>query len=126
MPKKKEKKIKLRPCVQWFAEQMEMALRSHDDDRGEAGWRDDHPASLLERLQGEAEELEAALDEFDVFDDMVKTIGRFNLEVVGGKTSVEANRFDMAEKAIKEAADTANFAMMIADVLYQRHTGGGE
>lgn len=50
----------LRPTVRWFAERMELALREHDADRGETGWRELSIPHLVERLLQEAIEVEAA------------------------------------------------------------------
>ena len=77
--------LKLRPEVQWFAEQMERTLRKNDH---KGGWQVDSSGALLTRLKEETEELQAAL--------------------IQGQ--------DIApEYSIKEAADVANFAMMLAD-----------
>jgi len=40
-------KIELRPEVQWFAEQMELALRENDH---KTGWRDEHQSWLYGEL----------------------------------------------------------------------------
>lgn len=87
---------KLRPTVQWFAEQMELELRKHDDYRGKKGWRSHRCtlAYLFGRLHEEVEELVDAY----------------------GKEGV-------ADIRIAEAVDVANFAMMIADHSRSRHVG---
>lgn len=79
-------KIELRPAVAWFAEQMELTLRKHDGNK--SGWDDCSYDYLLDRLAEELEEL-----------DMVV------LEPPNAPIS----------RVIQEAADVANFAMMIAD-----------
>lgn len=66
------------------------------------GWQEDLPARLLERLRGELKELETALIEYCVLDLTLKD-----------EKSEELRR--AAEHVTKEAADVANFAMMIAD-----------
>ena len=73
------RRLKLRPCVEWFAQQMERVLRQNDY---KGGWDDMEFEDLMERLREETEELEEC----------------------GLHT----------RKAVKEAADVANFAMMIA------------
>jgi len=84
----KETGIVLRPEVQWFAGIMESKLQQHDEDRYVDGWKDENALWLFERLVQEVFELHEAL---------IKT------------TYSE-------EEVIKECADVANFAMMIADV----------
>ena len=85
-----KKLLKLRPCVAWFAQHMERKLRKHDRERGPRGWQEDGASHLYDRLQDEASELEGA----------IRRTGE------GGKD---------ADRIIGEAADVANFAMMIAD-----------
>lgn len=76
----------LRPSVAQFAIEMENALRKHDNKKGgQDNWRNDPPRELMRRMLEEAIELDRELDE-------------------GG-----------AEQIVKEAADVANFAMMVAD-----------
>ena len=78
--------LKLRPEVQWFAEQMEIQLRANDH---KGGWQTTDQLDLLHRIRQEATELKQAL-----------------LPEVFGETGKDV---------ISEAADVANFAMMIAD-----------
>lgn len=75
-----------RPEVRAFADLMEAQLRKNDH---KGGWKNDRPHALLKRLYDEAAELGHAMPYDDDFDP----------ENVGW-----------------EAADVANFAMMIADV----------
>ena len=49
--------MRLRPAVQWFAEQMEQQLRANDR---KGGWSRETWRWLLDRLLDEAHELEAA------------------------------------------------------------------
>ena len=77
--------IELRPEVRWFAEQMELQLQAND---WKGGWHNDGTAPLYGMLREEMHELEYAM-----FPRWVKE----------------------AERIILEAADVANFAMMIAD-----------
>lgn len=76
----------LRPEVRAFAEVMEAQLRRNDH---KPGWKHDEPDALLKRLREETEELQEVCDE---------------------QTS------DSGPEILREAADVANFAMMIADV----------
>lgn len=78
----------LRPAVLWFAQQMEAKLRANDHKSGWEGmsWED-----LIYRLRDETIELGSLFD---------KSTGK----VLGGSNDI-----------IKEAADVANFAMMLAD-----------
>lgn len=75
----------LRESVRWFAGEMEKKLKAHDD---RPGWKKDHFEVLFHRLVEEANELAECLHP-------VNTLGTTRL--------------------IKEAADVANFAMMLAD-----------
>lgn len=80
--------MNLRPEVQRFAELMELQLRANDH---KPGWKNDTARSLFRRLsEDEIAELGAAI-------------------------SVRLTTGD-ATGVAKEAADVANFAMMIADV----------
>lgn len=76
----RRRQLKLRPCLEWFAQQMEHVLRQNDY---KGGWDDMAFEDLMERLREETEELEGC----------------------GLHTC----------KAVKEAVDVANFAMMIAE-----------
>ena len=89
----------LRPQVMAFAHLMECNLRKHDADRGPHGWQDDGAEALVERLEDEATELDRAIQE---------------AMQVAGKGSARSCLDVLA--VAKEAADVANFAMMIADV----------
>ena len=77
--------ITLRPEVQWFAEQMERKLREND---WKGGWQVDSYQSLCQRLKEEGSELEQ----------LIPSVLK-----------------DSPSHVIGEAADVANFAMMIAD-----------
>lgn len=79
-----------RPEVVAFANLMEAQLRANDH---KGGWRNDRAADLHSRLLEEAEELFDALNWRSAF------LGAADPERIGS-----------------EAADVANFAMMIADV----------
>lgn len=79
-----------RPEVQAFADLMEARLRANDH---KPGWKGDDPWSLMDRLFQEARKLGSEL-----------------LPHPGVKLAVRRARIGA------EAADVANFAMMIADV----------
>ncbi len=74
------RRLTLRPCVDWFAQQMERVLRQNDH---KGGWDEMFFNDLIDRLHEEVSELE--------------------------------NCGCKPRRVIKEAADVANFAMMIAD-----------
>jgi NTP pyrophosphatase (non-canonical NTP hydrolase) len=80
----------IRPSVLHFAHHREERLRKHDAERGERGWMSEDVEWLYDRLMEEVAELRKALD----------------LDM----------HFPPVLKWTEEAADVANFAMMIADV----------
>ena len=80
----------MRESVKWFAEIMEQTLQKHDEARGSDGWLNADVDWLFERLQQEASELEEKIIKYDYIKSEALPI-------------------------IKECADIANFAMMIAD-----------
>lgn len=79
----------MREQVKWFAEQMENKLKENDH---KGGWDDCNVYWLWQRLQDESGELLTAIN-------LYRDLG--------------ADKNDI----IKEAADVANFAMMIADIV---------
>jgi len=81
--------LDVRPEVAAFALRMEAKLRENDGKPGKTGWKLSSPWGLLDRLRGETHELEQA---------MYQPVWRSQQQV------------------INEAADVANFDMMIADV----------
>ena len=84
--------MKLRPSVRRFAEDMERALRVHDEDRGPRGWAKDSREALFARLGMEVDELRNAIK--------------------GSFMSLEQRNYERR----KETADVGNFAMMIHDL----------
>jgi NTP pyrophosphatase (non-canonical NTP hydrolase) len=82
----------IRPSVLKFAMAMEQELRANDY---KGGWGDCSPRFLLQRMNEEADEVRHALDD----------------GLARGWTREDSERIR------KEAADVANFAMMIADVV---------
>lgn len=87
--------LELRPEVAEFAQAMERKLRANDH---RPGWGNDHPQALLARMKDEAGELEGAAYRC----------------WVSGLRGAEVE--DLAQEVLYEAADVANFAMMVADV----------
>lgn len=87
-----------RPEVQAFAILMEEKLRRNDS---KGGWKNTPYHWLLGRVREEINELEAAMQ---------------NLVAANDMGTCEDIR-DCRAKAAREAADIANFAMMIADNL---------
>ena len=87
-----------RPEVAAFADAMEAQLRANDH---KGGWHDDHHDDLLDRLREETKELA------DVLDLSGGKAGRFFPSDPQGPT--------WSAEVLREAADVANFAMMIAD-----------
>lgn len=85
-----------------FARIMEARLRAHDD-RGSRGWVECEPKWLLKRLREETKELQEAIER--------KTCGCRSVgECMHGLAALGI------DGQHEEAADVANFAMMIADV----------
>lgn len=80
------RRLRLRPEVAAFAQLMERELRVNDH---KGGWQYEDPLCLLDRLREESRELKCA---------------------VGGAITPDPDSVG------SEAADVANFAMMIADV----------
>lgn len=81
----------LRPEVQRFATLMEEALRRNE---GKGGWHDDQPEELLLRAYEELGELHR------------EVLRRFRSDEPGS----------WRNRIAREAADVANFALMVADV----------
>lgn len=80
----------MRESVKWFAGIMEQTLQKHDDKKGSDGWLNDDIYGLFGRLREESDEIEELIIHYDY-------------------------EKDESLKLIKECADVANFAMMIAD-----------
>lgn len=91
-------KLELRPEIEAFAQMMERVLR---DNEHKGGWSKCEPFWLLRRLFQETDELTLAISEHL------------------GRTLFPPRSLDSAPRKhelAREAADVANFAMMIADV----------
>lgn len=91
-----------RPEVERFADMMEARLRDHDATKGQRGWEGSDPKWLLRRLRHEADELERAL--------MLRT------PPCACREAGCHHMLFRTDSVGEEAADVANFAMMIADV----------
>jgi hypothetical protein len=90
--------LRLRPEVAAFAQLMEQALRDNDH---KGGWKDCRGGYLWTRLQEEVEELGEAMD-----------------AVAFAQPMEDRGDIPIFRKVLalgREAADVANFAMMIAD-----------
>jgi hypothetical protein len=85
----------LRDTVRWFAEKMEARLAANDD---RDGWADEDDQYLMDRLGEETRELVVTL----------------------AQAAVSTG---LAQEVVHEAADVANFAMMIADNHHQAEAG---
>lgn len=85
------------PVVEAFAKEMEEKLQANIHKGGREGWEDDDPDALCDRLVEEVKELTEAL--------------RLRRSLPLGASSPA-----MTSRITQEAADVANFAMMIADV----------
>jgi NTP pyrophosphatase (non-canonical NTP hydrolase) len=88
----------VRPEVAAFALAMERKLREND---WKGGWQNDAPEALLERLYDEAQEL---------------SIAQVQLEVRALESPDPAHAASNRRRVLDEAADVANFALMVADV----------
>ncbi|HZG59351.1 MAG TPA: hypothetical protein VEY68_02410 [Anoxybacillus sp.] len=80
--------MEVRESVKWFAEQMETKLRENDK---KGGWDNCKIYWLIKRMREETNEL---LNAVDLHRDLGAT----------------------KENIIRESADVANFAMMVADI----------
>lgn len=90
----------VRPEVQWFAIEMEKKLALNDH---KTGWKDCEVDMLISRLKEETQELE---------DEWWKRKNDFGRSASEGFMFTSSN-----EELIKECADIANFAMMVADLF---------
>ncbi len=91
-----------RERIRWFARRMEKKLRQNDH---KGHWSNCTRAYLIRRMRTELKELAAKVTNF----------GRLTR-----KSMTDAGLQDSARALISEAADVANFAMMLADVVAAR------
>lgn len=103
--------MKLRPEVDRFAVLMEQELRANDH---KPGWKNDTLEALLVR----------ALDEIQELREECATM-RYNKEMVDPEARAGRVRLT-AQRIGKEAADVANFCMMVADVAGALAEGGDD
>lgn len=94
--------MKLRKSVEWFAKEMEAKLQENDHKGGWAGCRF---SDLFPRIQHERDEL-------------MLTAVPLKLDTIAETLSPED-----ACQLIRECADIANFAMMIADNVRMKREG---
>ncbi len=90
-------RLKLRESVRRFAEQMELKLRENEH---KGGWQDDLPEDLIDRIDEEIAELRASVSD------------EFFTACQGPSQERQIARRRIA----REAADVANFCLMVADV----------
>jgi NTP pyrophosphatase (non-canonical NTP hydrolase) len=90
------------PVVLRFAGYMERKLEANRRKGNRENWLRCDPRDLLERLRQETSELQV------------------QMQVASAFMSEPANARTMAERVCEEAADVANFALMIADILTER------
>lgn len=93
--------------VEWFAGEMENKLRRRDKKWGGNGWKEETLGPLVDRLGEETEELR------EVF---IKLASAHVMRSgnVSGPLSLPLTQ-TQSRRIIREAADVANFAMMIAE-----------
>jgi len=91
--------LELRPLVRKFAETMERKLRENEY---KSIWKNESANWLLDRLREEVEELDRAIYRPDWKCHVDKPENQ--------------RRCEMRSDVWREAADVANFAMMVADV----------
>jgi len=101
--------VKLRPEVQWFAEQMERRLRAKDAKRGGNSWKSSTSGPLLDAMLEETEKLKDIL--ISRLTEEIKRTGSRR-----GPVPLNLSEQDRRE-VIRESADVANYAMMVADVI---------
>lgn len=92
-----EQEGELRELIRRFSDHMLLKLLHHRHKGGPRAWRFDSPEALLRRIDDERTELAEAI--------------RQARQVGGGITTPEQRA-----SVRKEAADVANFAMMVADL----------
>jgi NTP pyrophosphatase (non-canonical NTP hydrolase) len=107
----------MRPEVREFARLMEEKLRANDH---KPGWRQDDPEELVNRIEQETNELRQAV---------CRAFGEAHWPLREGeyrphkfasmkwRSATKEERAEWSAKIPGEAADVANFAMMVADVV---------
>lgn len=95
--------VPVNPALEWFAKVMDEKLQ---ENGWKPGWRNERLGWLFKRLHGELAEAHEAC-------------GDVTAHMAAGSPREDTEH--AIEEAIRELADVANFAMMIADNL--RHHG---
>jgi NTP pyrophosphatase (non-canonical NTP hydrolase) len=112
--------MNLRPALQTFAETQETVLRTHDETRGEEGWKTMTAQVGASRLCEEVGEvLTAMFGQDDVCDFLVSSL-QDHVEECGINIDFEPS------DAKKEVADVANFCMFLHDVADRLAAGSQE
>jgi NTP pyrophosphatase (non-canonical NTP hydrolase) len=99
-------RMKPRPVVKWFAEQMERKLRDNDH---KCGWNYEMLEFLSDKLGEECSEVQEALKKY-LSEDSPIPIDDLDFAKVLELTH------EQRKEIIDEAADLANIAMMLADI----------
>ena len=110
----------LRPALQTFAETQENVLRTHDQERGEEGWKELTAQTLASRLCEEMGEVFTELfGQDDVCDFLIASL-QDHVEECG------INLEYSSSGTKKEVADVANFCMFLHDVADRLSRGSAE
>jgi NTP pyrophosphatase (non-canonical NTP hydrolase) len=115
--------IEMRNELKTFAALQEAVLRSHDDKKGRASWKNDTPQALLSRLVEEFGEVITHLCGQDHVADFLIASLRDHIEESGVSLDYNPTEFR------KELADVGNFCMMLHDVapgIDPRHSDAHE
>lgn len=110
----------LRPALQNFCEAQEAVLRSHDETRGEEGWKEMAAQTLASRLCEEMGEVFTELFGQDDVCDFLITALQDHVEECG----IDVDYDPSATK--KEVADVANFCMFLHDVADRLKRGSAD
>jgi len=109
--------VKLRPTVQAFAESMERKLR---ENNYKGGWRSEAHVYLLYRLCEEVAELVATIktppNEYGYSGRDEFMLAGHHLKIAASILQRCTAHTEGSEETVPEAADVANFAMMLADI----------
>ena len=97
----------MRPEVKAFAEEMEKRLAAHDhDSENEEGWAWCRPGWLLNELKSHTGSLQ----------EHVSRLCDSDMELAPALATDRARHRDLRHRVVQEAADVANYALMLADV----------
>lgn len=115
--------IEMRTELKDFAKLQETVLRTHDETKGRASWKNDSPQALLSRLVEEFGEVITHLCGQDHVADFLIASLRDHIEESGVSLDYNPTEFR------KELADVGNFCMMLHDVagtIDPRHSDAHE